>query len=322
MIKQPLVYIIILNWNGYQDTVECLDSLEDLKYQNYKIVVVDNGSKNKEAQRLSKKYPHVKIIKNKKNLGFAKGNNQGIRLALEKKAKYILLLNNDTTIKADFLKQLVNFAEINKFQGILSPKILYYHSDKIWSMGGRLSVLTSIPRMIGQGKPSGRFNKTVEPNFATGCAFFVNSEVIKKVGLLNPRYFAYYEDTDLSYRIRKAGYKIKVIPKSIIWHKVSQSMPGKNLKKIGEIQSFLLAKNGLIFGNLNLEGFSKFIYLINQLTTKFILYLIFKCDSNKARVAYTRGLIEGSRFLLQLHQGEYPKVLPLGMSRRFRRSRD
>lgn len=302
MKRQPLVYIITVNWNCYKHTAECLNSLKKLEYKNYKIVIVDNGSRNNEGERLSKQFPSTKIIKNKINKGYVQANNQGIDIALKNKAKYILLLNNDTIVKSDFLKHLVEFAEAKKFQGVLSPKILYYNSDKIWGMGGKLSIFTSIPRMIGQGRPSSQFNTIIEPDYASGCAFFVNKEVIEKVGLLDPRYFAYYEDTDWSYRIRKAGCRIKVLPKSVIWHKVSQSTKQKNIKKIGETQAFLQAKNGLLFGFLNLQGLCKFVYFINQYTTKLILFLIFKCEGNKARLAYVRGLVEGTRYL----SSDYP----------------
>ncbi len=298
MNHQPLVYIIILNWNGLEDTVECLKSLQNVTYKNYTIVVVDNGSKNNEASRISKKFPLIKMIKNKSNKGYAEANNQGMRLALKDGADYILLLNNDTTIKPNFLKVLIDYAEAKKFKGVLTPKILYYKTNIIWAMGGSLSFLTSIPRMIGQGRPSKAFAKIIEPDYASGCAFLVNREVIKKVGMLDPAYFAYYEDTDLSYRVRAAGFPIKVIPKSIIWHKVSQSFKHKKINKIGETQSHLLAKNGLLFGVNNLKGLSKLIYLLNQYTTKLVLYIIFKTDSVKASLAYIRGIKEGTQEML------------------------
>lgn len=298
MKKQPLVYIVVVNWKRYDDTIDCLKSLGEIDYKNYKIVVVDNESQEREATNLKKKFPNIKIIKNRKNLGFSQPNNQGIKVALKDKADYVLLLNNDTVVKGDFLKNLIGYAEKKNFRGILNPKILYYDSDIVWAIGGRLSVLTSIPRMIGQGKPSSNFTEIIEPDYASGCALLVHREVIDKVGLLDTRYFAYYEDTDWSYRIRAAGFKVKVIPKSIIWHKVSQSTNQKT-GKIGETYAYLLAKNGILFGVLNLDGLSKLMYLINQYTTKPFLYLIFKVDSKKAAISYLKGLVDGSRYLLR-----------------------
>lgn len=296
MGKQPLVYIIIANWRRYQDTSECLDSLYKLKYKNIKVVIVDNESQNEEANKLFKKYPQIILIKNKKNLGFCLANNQGVIKALDSRADFVLLLNNDTVVKSNFLTILINYAQEKNFQGILTPKILYYNSNKIWAMGGKLSIFTTIPRMIGQGKPSSQFNKVITPNYASGCALLINSEVLRKVGLLNNIYFAYYEDTDLSFRVKKAGYKIKVLPKSVIWHKVSQSTK-QNRGKIGEMQSYLHAKNGLIFGNKNLFGIKKAIYLVNQILVKFPLFIILKCDGAKARSQYARGIVEGIKSL-------------------------
>lgn len=298
MGKEPLVYIIIVNWRRYKDTQECLASLKNSKYKNFRLIVVDNESQEGKAEKLLKKYPFIKMIKNKKNLGYSRANNQGIELALKDNADFLLLLNNDTVVAPNFLNILVDYARANNFYGVLSPKILYYKSDKIWAMGGKLSFLTSIPRMIGQGKPSSAFNEIVEPDYVSGCAFLLNREVIEAVGMLDTRYFAYYEDTDLSFRVKRAGYALKVIPKSIVWHKVSQSTKQK-AGKVGETYAYLLAKNGVLFGVLNLEGFPKFIYLLNQYTSKPLLYLIFKVDSLKAAASYLRGLKEGAGYLFR-----------------------
>ena len=117
------------------------------------------------------------------------------------------------------------------------------------------------------------------------------------MGTLNQSYFAYYEDTDLSFRIHKAGYKIKVIPQSIVWHKVSQSTTQKEKGKTGVIQSYLLARNGLLFGTLNLSGLNKVIYLTSQYLIKFPLYLLFKVDSLKSAIAYIEGVVDGTQYL-------------------------
>jgi hypothetical protein len=106
----PLVYIITINWNGIDDTIECLDSLKGITYPNCKIIVVDNGSKNNQAEKIKEKFRNIELIKNKKNEGFVIANNQGIKLALKNGADYILLLNNDTIIKNDFLNILIEYA--------------------------------------------------------------------------------------------------------------------------------------------------------------------------------------------------------------------
>jgi GT2 family glycosyltransferase len=298
MSEYPKVIIIIVNWNGYQDTSDCLRSIAKIDYPNYSIVVIDNGSKGREAEKIKRAFKSISLIKNRTNKGYATANNQGIKFALSKKAEYLLLLNNDTLVKKDFLSLLVKYAEENGFKGILTPKILYYKSNHIWAMGGRLPMLTSIPRMTGQGKPSARYKKIIHCDYASGCALFVPSKTVRKIGLLNPIYFAYYEDTDFSFRAKSRGFDIRVIPESIIWHKVSRSTAPKNLKKIGRAQGYLLARNGLIFGRLNLQGLPKALYFLNQYLTKPFLYLLFKLEDSKAVYAYLRGLWDGTMFIL------------------------
>jgi GT2 family glycosyltransferase len=296
--KLPLVYIIMINWNGIKDTSECLGSLKKIKYKNYNIILIDNNSINNEALIIKNKYPQIILIKNSLNNGFCKANNQGIRLAIKKHADYILLLNNDTIVKSDFLTKLVEYAENNNYSGVLTPKILYYMNDYIWAMGGSLSVLTSIPRMIGQGRKSNDFNKIVEPDYASGCAFFVKAQILRKTGLFDEKYFAYYEDTDLSYRIKKHGFKILVIPKSIIWHKVSRSTNRTTTSKINSIQSYYLSRNGLIFGCKNLNPFLKVPYYFSQLFIKLPSYLLIKCADNQSRLSYIKGFFDGVKYII------------------------
>ncbi len=285
---KPLVYIILVNWNGIDDTVECLDSLKKITYPNYKVVLVDNGSKDNQAEKLKKIFPDVFLIKNKINTGFVGANNQGIKIALKNKAKHVLLLNNDTVVKENFLDILVEEIESSKNVGAISPKILYYKSNKIWSMGGKISILTGISIMIGKGKNSVKYLKNIEPDFLTGCAFLIKSEIIKKVGLLDPIYFAYYEDVDWSYRIRKSGYKILVNPDSIIWHKKSASAGIKNsFRKESNYQISQITRNGLIFFRKNFDIY----HMISFLLFRFIYTLVFSGLGGLR--FFINGLIDG-----------------------------
>ena len=299
-IYHPLVYIITINWNGFAHTKECLISLQKINYPNYKIIVIDNGSSNNEGQKLYKQFPHIQLILNNKNKGYVVANNQGVKKALKWGADYILLLNNDTTVKFDFLTMLVDYYEKSHFQGILSPKILYYKTSKVWAMGGKLNIYTSIPQMIGQGKPSSDYNKIIKPDYAPGCALFTKKDILKKIGLLDERYFAYYEDTDISFRAKRGGYNIKIIPKSIIWHKVSQSTKQKRFGKIGKTQAYFLAKNGLVFGSLNYHFPKYIIYFVGQTLIKLPLYLIFKVDSINSAAYYIKGYIDGWKFVCKI----------------------
>jgi len=228
-------------------------------------------------------------------MGYVIANNQGIELALKRSADYILLLNNDTVVERNFLDILINYAERNKDFGILSPKILYYNSDKIWSMGGCISYLTGLAIMIGKGKNSEEYNKIIEPDFVTGCAMLIKREVIEKVGMLDPVYFAYYEDVDYCFRVKNVGYKIRVIPKSIVWHKKSASAGIRGSKrKINELQAYLWARNGIIFCK-KLVKKKKIILLPAQVIVSPVIRTL-SFDNKKAFKKYIKGILDGLRF--------------------------
>ena len=296
-MNKPLVYIITVNWNGLDDTLECLESLRNITYPKYNIIVVDNGSIDNQADIIKGIFPDIELIKNVENEGFVIANNQGIELAMEKGAEYILLLNNDTTVKNDFLEILVKYAEQNSDVGILSPKILYYNSDLIWSMGGAISYITGFSIMLGKGKNSKQYNTIIEPDFISGCAMLIKREVIEELGLLDPVYFAYYEDADYSYMARKAGYKIKVIPNSVIWHKKSASAGIRGGKrKISDLQAYLWARNGIVFGMENLTGYKKYSFLFGQISFRFVYHLMSEFRI-KFISCYIKGLYHGIRIV-------------------------
>lgn len=220
---KPSVYIIILNWNNWPDVKECLASLQNNDYPNYKVVIVDNGSKEKPAAPDLE----IKIIYNQENLGFAGGNNVGIKHALENDADYVLLLNNDTIVSGNFLTKLIEAGESDKEIGLLGPKIFFYGDKKrIWFAGGKVNWLRNKGTMRGWGEmDNGQYDrpKIQETDYLTGCCLLIKREAIKKIGLMPEEYFLYYEDTDWSLKARKAGYKCVFVPESKIWHKVSKS---------------------------------------------------------------------------------------------------
>jgi hypothetical protein len=219
----PKVFIIILNWNSWADTLECLDSLKDNDYPNYQVVIVDNGSKEK-PQPLS---PEIKVIYNKKNLGFSGGNNVGIRYAMDNGADYILLLNDDTIVSNSFLTKLVEVAESEKGIGMVGPKIYFYDEPKkIWFAGGKINWLYNKGEMRGYNEvDKGQYDFSLfqETDYLTGCCLLVKRKVVEKIGLLPEEYFLYYEDTDWSLMAQKAGFKCIFSPAVKIWHKGSKS---------------------------------------------------------------------------------------------------
>jgi len=245
---QPLVYLVVLTWNGKDDTLECLRSLQKVTYSNFKILVVDNASVDGTTEAILKEFPDVEVVINKSNLRFAGGNNVGIQKALDQSAKYIMLLNNDTVVEKNFLNNLLDAAEKNSLIGIVGPKI-FFHGDprRIWYAGGKIEWWKGWISHIGVRQiDNGQYDIQSETDYITGCCLLVKSEVINRVGMLDENYFIYGEDADWCIRTARAGYTLLYVPTAVVWHKLSVSSGGhlswfKNWNKL-KSQLRLLAR--------------------------------------------------------------------------------
>lgn len=248
--KIPNVYIVIVNYNGYKDTIECLKSLNNIYYNRYKIVVVDNNSTDKSYMNILKfikEYNHIILIKSLKNGGFSYGNNIGIKFALDNDADYICLINNDTEVEKNFLCELINSMELDSDIGVSAGKIMYFNEpNKIWSAGGYISNLKSLGIHYGiDCEDIEKFNENKEVTFLTGCLQVIRREVFEKIGLYDESYFLYMEDVDFCLRVKNAGYKLMYIYKSKIYHKVSASTGGSN----SPISLYYMTRNRMIFND-------------------------------------------------------------------------
>ena len=223
MTLQPKVSIVILNFNGLKDSLECLASLYQITYSNYEVIVVDNGSAGKDASIIKQKFPQTKIVENQINLGFAEGNNIAIRQLLKSdRTKYILLLNNDTVVTDKFLNHLITAAQNQPTSGIIGPKIYHYSpSEKkaIQSIGSTVDL--SRGRFLSVNP---RNNQPQSVDFVTGACLLIKPSVINKIGLLDKAFFCIFEDADWCLKAKKAGYPVLYVPQSIIYHKQSQSL--------------------------------------------------------------------------------------------------
>ncbi len=214
----PLVYIIILNWNGINDTLECLESVFKLKYENFKVVVIDNASTDNSVATIRKCYPNVILIENKENLGYTGGNNIGIQYAIKNNADYIWLLNNDTIVEKSSLIELVKIGEANSDIGLLNPIIYHYNEPTKIQVPKRYINWENFSFI--EKKIVKTTNIEVNNNLIlNGAALLIRKEVIKKIGHLREEYFAYWEDTEYSIRALKAGYLCAIVPSSKVYHK-------------------------------------------------------------------------------------------------------
>lgn len=238
---QAKIFVIILNFNCGGEAVECVKSVLAGTIKSWEIVVIDNASEDDSVQSIKSAFPKVKIIQNEENLGYAGGNNIGIREALKNGADYILILNPDVIVKKDAVKQLVAVAKIAG-AGIVGPKILT-SGDKIWSAGGIIDKKRFTAGLIGLGETDrGQYRVNKNVDFVSGTAMLVKREVFEKVGLLDERYFLYYEDVDFCQRAKGAGFKIIFTPKAIVVHEESASVS----KKPG-LKEYYLARNHCLF---------------------------------------------------------------------------
>jgi len=294
----PKVAIIILNWNGWRDTIECLESLQRLTYPNYQIIVVDNGSTDDSVERIkawaqgnltveskffkydpSKKpvtlvehvanltvaevgsevlnFNSLTIIRTEKNLGFAEGNNIGIRYAMNFGATYIWLLNNDTVVLPETLTLLVKRLLLDQCIGIISPKICYYSDpERIWFAGGVLRLLRASGYNIGINEiDNSSYRGFVLCSFITGCAMLVKRDVFDDVGLLDASYFLYVEDVDFSLRAKKRDWKLGTDLDTVIYHKVSKSS-----QDVLAMQTYYIWRNRMYFSAKHHSKFQRIIF--------------------------------------------------------------
>ncbi len=254
MDSLPRVMIIILNWNGLNDTLACLESLSYLDYPAYEVVLVDNGSVDESVAVIRDRFPAITVIENKENLGYVGGNNIGLEQAKTRGVDYALLLNNDTEAAPNFLNLLLETAEADPMVGIVGPTIYYFdRPDVIWSAGGAINWKQGQTRMLGLDEVDrGQFGQTPHPvDFVTGCALLIKMPLVEQVGLLDPRFFAYYEETEWCVRVARSSFKILHVPQAKIWHKISPIA-----REASPQVHYYMTRNRLLFLKLARAGMS------------------------------------------------------------------
>ncbi len=218
----PNVSIVLVNWQGADDTLACLDSLHELDYSNFGVIVVDNGSADNSVERILTMYPDLTLLQSGSNKGFSGGNNVGIRYALDHGANYVWLLNNDTTVDRNALRAMVQLAEHDSAIGAVSSVLFHMDRPEVvqaWG-GGRIGFVTGRSRnLVKQGKL----------DYLTGASLLVKRAVFEEVGLLDEGYFMYWEDADFCLSIRRAGWRLAVAEESVVYHKESSSVGRKSV---------------------------------------------------------------------------------------------
>ncbi len=350
----PKVAIIILSWNGWQDTVECLESLQKIDYPCYEIIVVNNGSTDDSMEMIRKwaegsmpidtkfvsfnhtskpvrciqyerelaeeggdrrekefdKLPpnrKLTIICTRENLGFAGGNNVGIRYALRKgDFNYFLILNNDTVVAPDFLTRMVQTGETGEKLGIIGGRIYYYDNpQRIWYGGGRMDLRKALSYHEYYKKTEAelereinlkRLEKVAEATFITGCLMLIRKELLEDVGLLREDYFLSVEDTDFCYRALKKHWQMRINLEAKIWHRVAPSKGGE----ASSVNTYYKTRNRLFFAFENIEGIERklvflFFFIFSSLIRMSVWAISGRMQVVKGTVIGVRDFIRGRR---------------------------
>lgn len=232
----PLVSVIIVNWNGKQLLKECLESLRIQSFKDFEIIVVDNGSSDGSGEFIKVFWPEVRLVELTSNRGFAGGNNAGISIA---KGKYLALLNNDTKVDKDWLKNLIEIAEKTPHAGMFASKILSYYKPDIIDNVGLIIYRDCLARGKGRLETDrGQHNALTEALMPSGCAALYKKEMIDEIGVFDEEFFAYADDVDIGLRGRFAGWHCLYVPQAKVYHKYSSST-----EAYSPMKAFLVERN-------------------------------------------------------------------------------
>jgi GT2 family glycosyltransferase len=254
-MSTPLVSAIVLNWNGRDDLIECLESLTKVNYPNLEVIVVDNASTDGSVDAMRSKFD-VTIVENKQNLGFGGGCNSGLAIA---SGEYLLFMNNDVIADEEFLTELVNVAESNPKIGIAGPKVYnYYRKNELSSTGGEISLAKGVMREFGAYEEDhGQYDKIRNVDFVTGCVMLVRKSLIDAIGTFDQQYFIYLDDVDFCMRASRAGFVTMYVPSSKIWHKVSATFG-----YVSPLSFYYSLRNRIIFEKKFASDVQKLIFVV------------------------------------------------------------
>ena len=297
-INKLSIAVILVNWKKYNLTSKCIDSLNKSNYKNFKIILVDNEYSEKSLIDLRNKHKELIVFKEKNNLGFAGGNNIGIRYALENDYDYIMLLNNDTEVTENVILPLVERMEKNLFLAAVQPLILNFsNKSTIWNAGGKLNKFLGITSTrLNNNKLNSSIVFDDYTDWISGCCILIKSEILTKVGLLDEKFFNYYEDVDWSLRMKNLGYDLGFVKESIIYHHGSSSSKNKKTKEgviSSKIHYFNIRNHILLLKkHKNLFNFFGIIFFQIIKITSYVFYFLIRFRFNKLTMVL-KGLKHG-----------------------------
>lgn len=292
MLKYPKAAIIILNFNSYKQTIECIKSVKNITYPNYKIIVVDNNSKDDSVLMIKSCFPEIILLKSEENSGYASGNNLGIKFALDDNSEFLCILNNDVAVDKNFLEPVIETLINDKQAAAAGPSICFYgQNDIIQAMGGKINLYTGLSSLKFKGRKHTEIKDNLyDVDYLGGACFVVKADILKKFGLIPENYFLFYEETEFFLNIKRHGFRLLCIRDSKVYHKVSGT-----ISKYKGLSYFFLNRNRILFMRRNAKVYHKFFfffYIIIETLGRMIIrgepallfkyyYEGFKADKNK-----------------------------------------
>lgn len=295
----PKVLVFFIHYKNLDDTLETLKSAGELDYPNFSITVLDNGSTASSAVALKRSPVEFNLVTSEKNLGFAGGFNFGVRHSPDD-YDYVFFINNDVTLEPDCLRVLVEAAETDEKIGLLSPRINYYFDKKrIWYNGGLIKMLQTKGVHRDLDKKEEELKESFVPEetgFAAGCAVLIKKKVLEKIGWWSEDYFLYHEDVDFSLRAKRAGFKVMLVPRAKIYHKISRATEPGSPKYI-----YYHSRNGLVVAWKMGSGWQKFaliVFSVLRLFKQLPKFLI------PGKAMWAKAIIKGTFDFYQGKRGE------------------
>ena len=304
----PKVVILVLNWNRKEITCACLDSIRELSYSNFEVLAIDNGSEDGSEEEIKKHYPWVYLLQNGENLGYAEGNNQGIRWALERGADYVLILNNDTKVSSNCVNRLVEAAEQNPNYGILGPVAFDYDGEEPLNSGFVIDWSTTdwCPfRPVGGAIVLAESKPIYPVDIVQGDGFFVRRSVFKKIGVFDVRFFFMHDESDFCCRAKKQGFKIGTVKNAKFMR-----MVGTTIGSGSPLQRYYAVRNMFLYISKNLVGVERlrrFIWILRRMKWAILDYYLVNYLRTKDK-KYLKDVMPTVRGCLDYFLGRFGKA--------------
>jgi len=288
-IIPPSVYTIILNYNNFSDTIETIESVLSLEYDANSVLLVENSSDKTIIRKIRTQFPDLPIIENKNNLGYAGGNNIGIRKAIASGADYIFLLNNDVILEKDVLNKCVSAMEKSPSCGACQPIIVTFENEeRVWSAGTQLYF--GYPRLFLKGTKLQKNGIKTSPFGLVGCAILFRRSALQQTGLFDDSLFLLHEETDWCIRAKQMNFSLLIISNAVVYHKISTS-----IGMFSKIYLYYIGRNWLLVGNKNFSFFCYLYVLLTEFLIRFPYYLYHVTKKGQIGMIkfYLKGIFDG-----------------------------